>query len=74
MIRSCISVFDGRMVVKYAEVLVYIFLLISFAVSAMGADGTEVYGKQQKKVDIQTEPSDEVQETEKIRESDVVSF
>ncbi len=69
MIRSCISVFDERMVVKYAAVLVYIFLLISLAVSAMGADGTEVYGKQQNKIDMQAGLEAGVQETGKTVES-----
>lgn len=55
--------------IKYASVLVYIFLLISMGISVMGIDGTEVYGKQQKEVDIQTERVAGMQETGKTPES-----
>lgn len=45
------------------------FLLISMGISVMGIDGTEVYGKQQKEVDIQTERVAGMQETGKTPES-----
>ncbi len=45
------------------------FLLISLGVFAMRTDGIKVYGKQQKKDDIQTEWETEIQETGKEPES-----